>query len=97
MAISCGCDPEYYVDLSEELATSVGTETCAECRDLIHVGIEHYHVREWNYDEYGDEIELGQHRCCEECGDLALSVMELGYCWGYGELRDTIVEHNDYL
>lgn len=95
--ISCDCDPEYYVELPEELATSVGTEICVECKELIHVGTEHYVAREWTIDEYwSDHIELGQQTCCEECGDLALSWMEMGYCWGYGDLRNDIQEMNDY-
>jgi len=94
MGLMCGCDLEYYVELSDELVTSVGTEMCIECGKLIHVGVPHYFVREWNYNEDGDEYDMGQHRCCEECGDLALSVLEKGFCWTYRELRGDIADMN---
>ena len=93
----CTTECDYYVDLSEELITSVGTETCKECRKLIHVGTPHYHVREWAYTEdcwsYDEiEVEKGIQVVCEECGDLALSLLDKGFCWSYGDLRDCINE-----
>ncbi len=96
MVLVCCWDPEYYVELSppEVLVTSVGTERCIECGELIHVGVEHYFVRQWFYDDDGDEIEKGQQRCCEACGDLAFTILELGYCWSYGDLREGIREMN---
>lgn len=92
----CSLDCDYSVDFSDDLVTSVGTETCKECRKLIHVGIPHYKVREYTIDEdvffNCDEIEKGTLVVCEECGDLAISLLAAGWCWSYGDLRDCISE-----
>ncbi len=92
----CTTDCDFYVDLSENLITSRGTEVCKECKKLIHVGIEHYKVREWCIADdvfmFEDEVEKGQQVVCEQCGDLAISLLEKGWCWSYGDLRDCIAE-----
>lgn len=97
MSLSCSEESaESWVELSDDLMTSVGTETCVECKRLIPFGEEHYKVWLWTENaDWGDETHLGQWRCCEECGDLALSWLELGYCWSFGDLRSDIREMND--
>lgn len=96
MSLSCDMDYENYIEFGDEMATSIGTEFCVECGKLITVGEEHYIVRLYTYDEDGEEVHLAKHKCCEECGDLALSVLELGYCWTFGDIRNDIKEMRDY-
>jgi len=98
--LTCDIDPGYYIELIWP-HTSPGTEICVECRRLIPPGEEHYRVRE--YSEYESlefmqwvEPTTGIRACCEECGDLAASLMELGYCWDYTQLRNDIKELNDF-
>jgi len=96
MGLICDVDDEsYYVDIIG-IVEPTNTHICIECGCLIHHGIEHYIVREFNYDDKCDERDIGQHRACEECGDLALSIIEQGFCWTYLQLRDDIREINDY-
>ena len=95
MSLQCCTDSEYYVTLSDLLVISVGTEFCRECGRMIPCGTGHYKIWEWEENEWGDERHLGQHTCCEVCGDLALSWLELGYCWTYGDLRSNIKEMNE--
>ena len=94
MGLMCGCDSDEYVELTEpeELVTSVGTEICRECGRLIHVGEEHYKTYLWHYNEYGDETWGKRFPVCEECGDLAFTVLQLGYCWNFGSLRNDVRE-----
>jgi hypothetical protein len=96
MSLTCSTDgADYYVTLSDNLITSVGTEFCRECRRLIPWEEFHYRVWGWEEGEDGNETHLAQHRCCEACGDLALSWLELGYCWTYGDLRADIEEMHE--
>ena len=88
----CSTDCEYYVDFSD-LLVSKNTHFCKECRNIIHANVQHYRVREWTINK-GVFIEKGTQVVCEKCGDLAMSVLELGYCWSYGDLRDCIKEIN---
>lgn len=99
MSLSCAAeDAESWVELSDDLIISVGTEFCVECNRLIPFGEEHYKVWLWKeHEEWGHEVHLAQHRCCEACGDLALSWLELGYCWSFGDLRSDIKELNYYI
>ena len=62
---------------------------CCSCKNLINVGdlsIEHKRVRVPKHDVeiniYGDdgEIPIASDWMCETCGDLFLSLTELGYC-----------------
>jgi len=102
MSLECGIDGnlDFQVDLSDPLITSSGTEECVECHALIFPKTAHYRATEYEmrWDEYGDFRDeltpVGIHPVCEACGDLALSWLELGYCWSYGELRADIAELN---
>ena len=93
MSIYC-CECDYFVELSNTFIDEMNTQQCVECKSLIHRHVPHYYVREWYFDEEGNETEKGQHRACEQCGDLALSFLDLGYCWVYGDLRNDIKELN---
>jgi hypothetical protein len=102
MSISCSSEAEYFLDIPEDLVTCEGTLMCAECGVLVYPGTEYCRVQEWQpadyyhpYLEEGDEIHTGVYPCCEVCGDLAMSFMELGYCWNMGFLRADIAEIND--
>ena len=96
MTIECSVDADTRLDFGEELVVSLGTEFCVECKRLIPQGEEHYRLREYRYNDdsfFSDyEQHLGIKTACEQCGDLALSLMDLGYCWYYGDLRADIAE-----
>jgi len=92
MSLMCGCDSDDYVEIPISLETSLGTEFCHECGRLISFGEKHYRVRLWTFSDSGEESERGIFVTCESCGDLAASVLELGYCWEFGSLRDDVRE-----
>ena len=104
MSLSCDTDGSY-VDLGE-LTAAAGACECFECGKALAAGDPCYMVRQWrnayddDYEEGGalegrdgeDEVTESTDPCCEACGDLGESVMELGYCWTFGELRSDIAE-----
>lgn len=102
MNLSCDLgDEPSYVEISEYLRMSAAPCRCLECRLEIPAFTPFYMVRNWrpviaddDYDAGMDlpeeEIELSHLPCCEECGHLAASVLESGYCWTYGNLRADI-------
>jgi len=90
------CDADYVIDIGDFGTVSTGTEFCVECRKIIPVGTEHYIAYGSDTDEYGDDLHLFKHTVCEECGDLALSVMDIGLCWGFGDLQADIKEMKDW-
>ena len=87
MSLECGCDEGQYVEIPEVLSTSPGTLFCGECRQLIYPGTPYYRVRQWTWDEDGEEVDTGVYEVCEVCGDLAQALLERGFCWTYGDVR----------
>ena len=101
MSLSCSADGDYdyMVEFPEHLSVSPGTLICPECKKLIYPGTPHYlveHSRQADMDHpylwEGDDIVVATREVCEECGDLAQSWLELGYCWTIGDLRSDIAE-----
>ena len=92
---TCAIDCEHFVEIGEFGSVVRWQRICTECGRRIPQGRKHYQVREY---ETEDDLEDGNHHmvfsCCEECGDLALSWLELGYCWNYGHLKSDIAEMN---
>lgn len=106
MSLDCSVDAEGYIEISESMSASIEPCKCVECGKPISVGELHYSVYHWRevcegdmdglteeeIDDMGDEITIGNYTACEACGDLAASVLEKGYCWTFGSLRDDINE-----
>jgi hypothetical protein len=104
MSLSCGCDGEHYVELDPDyMSIAPNTIVCRECRCLIPPGADYYRVRLWKFGDWipdsftpwideGDEVETGVREVCEDCGDLAYTVLELGYCYAFGSLRADVRE-----
>ena len=65
---------------------------CKECYEAIPPGDSGYAVYEADYDEDGVESVTHVFDVCEDCGDLALSWFDMGFCWEYGSLRDDIAQ-----
>ena len=101
MSLECSLDCDYYVDFrfveSYKVRQKVFFGQCIECESKLFFGSSYYVVREWILDDYADEQDLNFRVCCESCGDLAISFIELGYCWTYGDLRSDIKQINEYL
>jgi hypothetical protein len=85
--LECCCDPGYFVDVPEEAATSEGTLFCRECRELIPAGVEHYRIRGYAFDEFGEEYDAYLYEVCEPCTGLILALLERGFCWYRGDVR----------
>jgi len=94
MSLHCGCDEDFYFEIGRYFVTSCGTEECTECRKLIHAGVEHCLGFSYKHDEFMEECHIAKQPFCEECADLILSFMELGYCWTRGDTRSDIAEMN---
>jgi hypothetical protein len=92
MSLSCDLDERHFVEIGE-MTTSVGTEFCYECYRLIPKGELLYPMHSWNEDEEGYERVLERYKCCSDCGDLILSVFEMGLCWERGSLRQDLKEY----
>ena len=93
MSLSCDVDSwNGYVEVSENFIQSAVSFKCFECYQTVPAFTLAYLVRHWEYDEDGEESDISVRPCCEECGDLGTSVMELGYCWDFGQLRNDIAE-----
>jgi hypothetical protein len=101
MSISCSEEADSYVEISEGLVSAAPFK-CLECRQEIPAFVPFYMVRCWRpandgdweggLSEDEDEVTESEKPCCEECGDLAISFLDLGYCWDYGSLRNDIRE-----
>lgn len=111
MPLSCYCDgdgdwfhepPDDYSVLDTKRCRK-----CASCRERIPVGALVLKMRCWRYykDEiehrihgYCDdaEIEMPYRYLCERCGDLYLSLDELGFCLNLGEdMRELVRDYAD--
>lgn len=83
--------------------TTKRRKRCCSCKDLIDVGaltIEHPRARVPDTDIeikiYGDdgEIPIASDWMCERCGDLYLSLDELGYCVNpRDDMRELVKEY----
>ncbi len=65
---------------------------CCSCKEKIAVGDDSIIVHRWNYPQndieqriYGDEVPQTKWYLCEKCGDLAISLEELGFCYTLGD------------
>lgn len=107
MSLSCVSESDGedgYVEVSDELVIKTEPCKCLECKKEIAADVPHYMVRNWRFGNEddgqdangdaleGEEIDISNLPCCEECGDLAISVLDLGYCWEFGSLRSSIAE-----
>lgn len=105
MSLTCGCDDsDGYVELDPDyMSKAKNTIICRECGHLIKPGDDYYRVRLWRLGDWepasvtpwiddGDEIETGVREVCEGCGDLAFTVLEIGYCYMFGSLRSDVRE-----
>lgn len=93
MSLECGCgDGDGYLEIPEDTVPAPNTLICPECRALIPPGAPHYRVRLWGFDEWGEETDTGVWEVCEACGDLAQALLDRGFCWELGAIRDDIGE-----
>lgn len=104
MSLACADDGfDEYVEFSDSLITSAAPCKCLECHKEVPAFEPFYMVRNWRFandDDYEEgllsedeeEVEVANKPCCEECGDLAMSFLDLGYCWDTGSLRADIAE-----
>lgn len=102
MSLSCGCDVDEYVDLDpDHMSRAPNTIICRECGYLIKPGEDYYKVMTWVFGDWhpelginneGEEVEKGIREVCEGCGDLAYTILELGYCYTFGSLRSDVRE-----
>jgi len=103
VSLECGCDDgEGFVELDvDDMSRAPNTIICRECGHLIEPGADYYRVRSWKFGDWipdsvtpwiddGDEIEIGIREVCETCGDLAINLLERGFCWYFGQLRNDI-------
>ena len=85
------------------MSRAPNTIICRECGHLIKPGEDYYRARSWKFGDWipdsvvpwvdeGDEIETGIREVCEGCGDLAFTVLDIGYCYTFGSLRSDVRE-----
>lgn len=107
MSLACGCYESddgtwwYPPQATTPMPARKRRCRCQSCRRLLAGGEEVYRVCrerrcETDIEEriYGDEVPLAPWWLCEECGDLWLSLLELGYCTQPDEVRE---DHAEYV
>lgn len=93
----------YYVNEDYSTLNSSRRKRCTSCKELINIGstvvkVERFKVPDHDVEIaiYGDEgeIPLAAHYMCEQCGDLALNLLERGYCFNvYDDMKDLLEEY----
>ena len=93
MAISCECDFDsgtLTVGDPKEV-TCRNPRKCFSCGKQINTNDKIYRWSMYNYDTYQT---VAPYWLCEECGDMALNLLEYNYCFSLGEsIRDQWVEY----
>lgn len=90
MSLSCMCDDyDYYYEVVGEYETFNRARRCrcVSCRKMISRGdtvqrfVRHRNpISDIEERIYGDEVPMADKFMCERCGDLFLSLEELGFC-----------------
>lgn len=80
MSVSCGCDFEggtCYVGDPRQMNCRTPRE-CHACKKSISAGDKFY---AWSRYDFDDAQTRAPRYFCEECGDMSLNLMELGFCF----------------
>ncbi|MCP4649568.1 MAG: hypothetical protein GY853_05755 [PVC group bacterium] len=97
MSISCSCDyPEGETTVGYPRDVTCRTpRKCSCCNDQIKSGDCMYMWSMYDYDECKTVRPLFM---CEECGDMSLNMMTLGFCFNIDQpIRDQWIEYlRDY-
>lgn len=109
MSLSCECDTDdcawYYSPRDYEPLATKRARKCCSCKARIAVGDLALPFTRWKTPEYdtideriygeGGEVPLAEWYMCERCGDLYLSITELGYCIDLGrdDMREIVKEY----
>lgn len=108
MSLSCVCgDYAFYYEVVGEYETFNRARRCrcVSCRELINRGDTVQRFQRWRESNsdiedriYGTEVYLADQFMCERCGDLFLSLHELGFCIDLGDdMRRLVREYaTDY-
>jgi hypothetical protein len=107
MPLSCYCnDDGDWWHISADDFSALDTKRCrkcASCRERIPVGATVLKMDCYRQPSdsigieeriYGDEVPMTPKYLCERCGDLYLSLTELGYCLNLGEdMRELVLDY----
>ena len=108
MPLSCYCDDDgdWFHEPPDDFSTldTKRCRKCASCRGRIPVGALVLEMRCWRYPNYdsikeknygeGSEVPMPYRYLCERCGDLYLSLTELGFCINLGEdMRELVRDY----
>jgi len=98
MSLMCGCDDEwdgeseYFESKNPGPLKTWRGRRCSSCGDLIKPGqicleFERFRAPRDPIEEkaHSDGVQIASKYHCERCGDLFLSLQELGYCVHWGE------------
>lgn len=83
MSVSCNCDFEggiHSVGYPKEV-TCRTARNCGCCKKPIAVGDRMYR---WSMYDWDEMLASSPVFMCEECGDMAFNLMDLGYCFSLG-------------
>lgn len=108
MPLTCGCESfdyydHYYIATDYTQYTLKRSRKCISCGDRIKTGdtaflFRHFRKTKNDIEEriYGDDedghVPLADKYACEVCGDLFLSLDELGFCTELGENYKELVK-----
>ena len=101
MSLSCDCSDDYdfYYEPPNDYKTIDKDKKCCSCKQEIKAG---ELLLEFNYFEIDEDLEEEYRRSdfmCEKCGDIYLSLEELGFCINLGYSMEALLNeyHHDYL
>jgi len=108
MPLSCECsdDSDWFYEPPNDYSKldTKRCRKCSSCRERILVGALVLKMRCWRYPGYdtieekiygeGSEVPMAYRYLCERCGDLYLSLSELGFCMSIDEdMRDLVRDY----
>ena len=107
MPLSCYCDDDgdWFHEPPDDYSVldTKRSRKCASCHDRIPIGALVLKMRCWHFprDEIEQriyhedtELDMAPRYLCERCGDLYLSLTELGFCLNLGEdMRELVRDY----
>ena len=88
MSLMCGCDGNYNEFESHIFRRARIIHKCGECGKGIAIG------ETYEYIAQKSDGDFFTHKACEACSDLAASMIDMGFCWVYGDLAEM---HSEYI
>ena len=100
MPLTCECSDDYdwfYNSPTEfSILQTINRRKCKSCKQFIEIGAVCLEFFTFCFDENGDERYKARQYLCEKCGEIFVSLEDLGFCMELGEdVRDLLKEYHE--